>query len=191
MRKFLSAAVLALIPALANAGWGISNEESIVSFVSIKDHDIAETHYFKYLTGGLEDDGNFEIGIDLASLESRIMVREMVLKKEFFRVQDHPNATLRGRVRPDVLDGLEPGQTRRAVVPATLTLSGESKEYSLNLLVTRLAEDRIQVSSRFPLILYIEDYGMAANKEAVRRYARIKSISDAVPVSYILVFQRD
>ena len=46
-----------LVAPLASANWQVNNEQSNVSFVSIKKNSVAEAHHFKNVSGTLNEQG--------------------------------------------------------------------------------------------------------------------------------------
>ena len=60
----------------ANAPWHLVNEESRLTFVSIKAGDVAEVHTFNTMTGTVTADGGATIEVSLDSVDTAIELRD-------------------------------------------------------------------------------------------------------------------
>jgi hypothetical protein len=85
---------------------------------------------------------------------------------------------------------LSPGRHTDLNVEFTLDLHGRTQSLSAELLVTRVG-DGVLVSTRKPIIVNAEPFGLAAGVEALREVAGLSRISHAVPVSFVVEFHQD
>ena len=76
----------------ANADWQLVNKDSRLSFVSIKAAHIAERHTFTALSGTVRENGNVELSVDLASVNTGIEIRDQRMRDLLFSVVDFPSA---------------------------------------------------------------------------------------------------
>ncbi|MEJ6474938.1 YceI family protein [Pseudoalteromonas piscicida] len=176
----------ALISSQAFAAWQFNQQQSDISFVSVKQSSVAEVHHFKAIDGALSGQGELEINIDLASVETMIPIRNERMKKMLFHVAQHPQAKINADVS-EILAKLKPGTQKIHDVTATLTLHGQIQKINLDLLVTKSATGLV-VTPISAFILDAKQFGLDTGIEALREIAGLKSIATSVPVSFNLVF---
>lgn len=171
----------------ANAAqWLIDNSHSQVNFISIKKDKIAEVHQFKQLQGRLDSQGQFEVNIDLSSVDTHIAVRDERMTKHFFNVDQFAHAKLTAKIDLSVLDAVAQGASTALTVDAQLSLHGEVKTITLNMMVTRLVGAKLSVVSTQPVIVNVDDFSLTAGLNKLMELAKLPSISHAVPVSFYL-----
>ncbi len=174
----------------ALAGWQLNNDQSKVSFVSIKNNSIAEVHYFKTLSGSLSDQGMFEVNIDLASVETMIPIRNERMTKLLFETVKFPAATLTADLSKRLMT-IIPGQHVLKGVKATLAFHGQTKEFTTDVLANMSPEGDVTVSSLSPLIVNAADFTVTDGIAQLQKLAGLSAIATAVPVSYSLTLKKD
>jgi len=189
MLRFLLAAATLLIFCNANADWTLSNEKSLVSFISVKKGDVAEIHYFRQLEGGVDSDGRVTLSIELASVDTAVEIRDKRMRELLFETDVFPTATLSTRVDIGKLNALEPGATAIESIKGELELHGQKQELQTDLIFARLDETRILVASYKPMVIDAGKYALVEGINKLREIAGLPSISNAVPVSLVLTFQ--
>jgi len=168
--------------------WQLNADASQLSFISTKKTHIAETHQFNQLDGFLDAQGQFSLEIDLASVDTKIAVRDERMKTYLFDIKQFSTAKLSAKVDLTLLDSIAQGASKQMTIDASLALHGETKPLTLNVVVTRLVGAKLSVVSVQPIILNISDFSLAAGIEKLRELAKLPSISHAVPVSFYLIF---
>ncbi|MDW7550916.1 YceI family protein [Pseudoalteromonas peptidolytica] len=176
----------ALFSAQSFASWQLDQKHSNVSFVSVKQTHIAEVHHFKKIAGSLSKQGELEINIDLASVETMIPIRNERMQTMLFNVADHPHAKITANVSKS-LSNLVMGPQTITGVNAALTLHGQTQEITLDLLVTKNA-DGLVVTPVNVVVLDATQFGFSAGIEALTKIAGLKTISTSVPITFNLVF---
>ncbi|MCG9757876.1 MULTISPECIES: YceI family protein [Pseudoalteromonas] len=176
----------ALISSQAFAAWQFNQQQSDVSFVSVKQTSVAEVHHFKTIDSTLSAKGELEVNIDLASVETMIPIRNERMQKMLFNVAQHPKAKVNADVS-EVLAKLKVGTQKINDVTATLTLHGQIQKISLDLLITKSANGLV-VTPVHAFILDSKQFGLDKGIEALREIAGLKTIATSVPVSFNLVF---
>ena len=68
---------------------------------------------------------------------------------------------------------------------------GTTSSVTFDVSGSRLGDDRILVASRKPVIVNASQVGLLAGVEKLREVAGLPSISPAVPVSFVLAFDRE
>lgn len=174
----------------ALADWQLNNDQSKVSFVSIKNNSIAEVHHFKALSGSLTEQGLFKVKIDLSSVETMIPIRNERMTKLLFETVKFPVATLTADLSKR-LKAIVPGQHILKDVKAELSFHGQSKEITTDVLATMSSEGDVSVSSVSPLIINAADFAVTDGIAQLQKLAGLSAIATAVPVSYSLTLEKD
>lgn len=183
-------AALAFIAVPASADWALNNGESNLSFISVKKGDVAEVHRFDQLNGSVDGSGNVELTIQLASVNTAIPIRDERMREMLFNTKAFPSADLTGKVDISEIMKLGVGGIIVSTLQGELTLHGQSRPVTAELVVARLAAHKLLVSSRKPLVLQADDYDLLEGVEKLREVAGLTSISKAVPVNFVLVFEQ-
>ena len=185
--------LLAMMAALvtssqAFATWDLDNAASSLSFVSTKAVDIAEVHRFERLAGRISDKGKAVVTVELGSVNTSIPVRDERMQETLFETNKYPHATARAKIDMDQIDALQPGDSIRLDTEFTLDLHGNDVAFTAKVVVARLSESVLTVTSTQPVILNAASAGLTDGIEALRKVANLPSISNAVPVSFFLSF---
>ena len=170
------------------AHWTLNNDFSQLSFVTIKSGNIAEVHKFKHLEGQLSDDGRLTITIELASVDTLIPIRDERMLKLLFETDFFPVATFTANIDRAVLDGLSINTSTRLEINGILSIRNHRINIAPKIVVTRFAEGSVLVNTLEPIIVNAKAAGLAGGVEKLREIAGLTSISDAVPVSFVLTF---
>ena len=173
------------------ASWSLDNDASQVSFVSVKAGDAGEVHRFTEISGSLTAGGNASVTIQLASVDTLIPLRDERMREMLFETELFPTATLSTSIDMDTLNAIEPGDSMDMTASLTLDLRGQQLALSAEMIVARLGDQRLMVSSRKPLIVNAASVDLVNGIEALRAIANLPSISKAVPVSFVLTFDED
>jgi len=182
-------ALLAAGPSFAS--WSLDNDASQVSFVSVKAGDAGEVHRFNEISGELSGDGNASVTIQLASVDTLIPLRDDRMRELLFETNVFPTATLSADIDMDALNDIEPGANVDMTVTLKLDLRDQKLELPAEMIVARLGDHRLMVSSRKPVIVNAASVDLVEGIEALRAVANLPSISKAVPVSFVLTFEED
>ena len=193
MQTCLFAAALLLMTgaAWADVGWMLNPTESRVSFVSVKQGTTGEVHYFTEAQGAVSNQGTVSLSIDTTSVETGIDVRNERMVDYLFQSAVFPTATLSMKIDMEQLSEMEVGETRQVFVTGSLSLVGQSGDVEAELLVSRIAEDKVLVATLQPVVVQAETFDLIAGIDTLRELAELSSISAAVPVSAVLVFVKN
>jgi hypothetical protein len=173
------------------AAWTLDNDSSQVSFVSVKAGDAGEVHRFTEISGGLSADGNASVTIQLASVDTLIPLRDERMRELLFQTDIFPTASLSADIDMDALNALEPGGSMDIATSLMLDLHGHQILIATEMIVARLGDHRLMVSSRKPVIVSAASVDLVTGIEALREIAGLPTISKAVPVSFVLTFDED
>lgn len=186
LKLVIAGALFFPLPALA-ADLSLQPDDSVVSFITIKKDDVAETHTFNTVSGMISDSGAM-VTIDPASVNTGVSIRDDRMKAALFDVEKYTSITIKADVT-DAMSDLQAGQPKMVDVPATLALHGVEKEVSLKALVSKNADDSVSVSSVQPVLVRAEDYGLTDGVKKLAEMVGDIEIADAVPVSFVLSFK--
>jgi len=194
IRQYSAAGMTAFLILLATSTfateWALDSKESQLNFISVKKTHIAEVHHFTGLKGDLDDKGNFRFEIDLNSVDTNIAIRDERMREYLFqtKIQSFSQAIVTAKLDDTVIDLIPVGASETLNVEAKLALHGETKLLNMELLVTRLADEKLLVISAKPVLLKVDDFALVAGVEKLKELAKLPSISYAVPVTFELMF---
>ena len=192
--KFLQAGLAALVSSVlfvsaAQAHWSLDNEASSLSFVTVKAEHVAEAHSFDRLSGTIGDNGDVEITIELASVNTMIQIRNERMQEMLFETNMFPEATISGSIDRDALTDMDAGTSTARQIDFELSLHGQSVALAADVQITRTGEG-VVVSTLKPIIVMSDAFALTAGVEKLREVAGLPSISRAVPVSFTVVFEQ-
>lgn len=174
----------------AMAEWVVNNDNSYLSYVTIKKGTVGEPNFFQTLSGKVGDDGAAEITIDLASVETNVDVRNERMKEHVFKTATTPTATVKATLAMDEYAALAVGDTAISDITLTLNLMGVEKSIDASVSVVRLAENKVLVASRDQIIIDANEYGMTEGIKKLQELANLPSIEPVVPVSFQIQFTK-
>ena len=175
---------------LAEGTWALDPAGSRLSYVSIKAGEVAEANRFDTLSGTVAEDGTASLDIDLASVNTGVDIRNERMREIFFDVAGNPKATVTAKLDPAAFAGLAVGQSLTRPLKASVTIKGASSDVETEVLVTRVAEDRVTVVPTAPVIISTDMFGLTDELGELRALAQLPSITPAVPVTFSLAFKR-
>ncbi|MBU2968019.1 YceI family protein [Pseudoalteromonas sp. C2R02] len=185
LKYSLSGLALCLFSTASFANWNLNNELSRVNFVSVKKNEIGESHYFKKLNASINDAGQFNLDIDLTSVETLIPIRNERMQKFLFNTKVFPKLNLTSDLSKQ-LKSLKKGQSAILKTQADLALNGINKLISLEVLATQQSNGDIVVASFMPVIINPADYNLTTGIDKLQELAKLPSITHSVPVSFVL-----
>ncbi|XOV83227.1 MAG: YceI family protein [bacterium] len=187
LARIVSALMFCALSPAALAQWTINSDLSRLSFVSMKATHIAEVHKFSRFSGGLDENGNIDIEVNLASLETLIPIRNERMLEFLFETASFPTATITGRIDPNAINALKPGEVAILAVETMVTLKQRNTPITTEVLVSKHS-DRVVVTSLQPIVLNTSALGLDDGVEKLRELAGLPSISQSVPVSLVMTF---
>ncbi len=183
------ALMLGLCSHAAQAAWQLDNEQSRLSYISIKKGDVAEINYFSQLSGTVDDSGHARLSIDLNSVRTNIDIRDERMRDIFFETRHFPKAEFSTQLDVEKLKNLAVGSMITMTLEGEFSLHGVKQKMPTELAVSKLSETTLQVSSYAPMVLDAGHFKLAQAVEKLREIAGLPSISMAVPVSFVLTFK--
>lgn len=175
---------------LTEGAWALDPAASRLAYVSIKAGEVAETNRFDTLRGTIAADGTATLEIDLASVNTGVDIRNERMREIFFQVVENPKAVVTAKLDPAMFAGLAVGQSIARPLTAKMALKGVEKEIETDVLVTRVAADRVTVVPTAPVIISTDMFELTDELGELRALAQLPSITPAVPVTFTLAFMR-
>ena len=170
--------------------WNVDAAASRVNFVSIKAGELVEAHHFTGVSGKVAADGMAQVTIDLASVETNIDIRNERMREMLFDVANFPDATVSAQIDTASFADLAIGQSAAQTLATTVSLHGAEVVVPADVIVTRVAENRVRVDSTGPLVVSAATFGLDTGLEQLREIAMLDSITGQVPVTFSLTFDK-
>jgi polyisoprenoid-binding protein YceI len=190
IRTTIVSALLASLPLSALGDWKLVLGESDIAFATIKNSAVVESHTFERFSGEVTLSGAANIRVDLASVETRIPIRNERMGTLLFNIDQFPSLDISSKLDVKSLANMEEGASTHLEVPAKINLHGTEANIMLPLVVTRLSSKRFQVVTTKPVIAYASQFGLTKGVEALRLIAQLTTITPAVPVTFSLIFEQ-
>lgn len=169
--------------------WQIHSKSSSLTFNTTKAGaagvgGIVETMQFTRYSGGLEANGRIHLKIDLSSIDTGISIRDERLQTLFWNVANAPSVTFSGQLKADDQKKLlkEPVALE---VEGSMTMAGVTKPIKAQLQVTPV-NGKLWVSTRRPVLVKAEDFGLTPGVEALRAIMGLNFLAGTVPVNFQL-----
>lgn len=189
MKKMIASIALLTCSFAAHADWKLDNDKSQLSFISIKKNEIAEINRFNQLEGTVDTKGNALVKIHLNSVNTNIPIRDQRMQEHLFKVNKYAVAEMKAKLDLSKLGKLAIGEVlTNETLTGELDLHGIKKEISAKVVIARLGEGKLLVTTQEPLIIYAQNHKLAKGVEKLREIAQLPSISNAVPVTFVLHF---
>ncbi|MDD9910104.1 MAG: YceI family protein [Ahrensia sp.] len=169
------------------AAWTSVPEQSRIAFGSIKSNSIGEVHHFNSVSGTVAQDGTVTITIDLTSAETNVDIRNERMAEHVFAGGE---ATVSGRVELAAFSDLPVGEVIEVETEMTLSFAGTETDFDARLLVARLRENRVMVSTADFIFLSTEDLGIDAGIDRLMQLAGLPGITRVSPMSIRIVFAK-
>lgn len=172
----------------ASSSYEVDSDHSIVNFSVTKKQYIIEPATFEDVSGTIDKEGNVTINIDMNSVDSSNPIRDDRLIDMFFQAEFFPEAILSAKIKPSILNSKETIQ--KVKVNATLEFFEIKKDIVLEALVVKTGS-KVVVSSLKPIIVNAKMFNVPMeNLNALSKVCGGITISDIVPVNFVITFQK-
>ena len=169
--------------------WTSVDDQSSIAFGSVKSNEIGEVHTFSKVSGKVGEKGGVSISIDLGSVETNIDIRNERMIEHVFQA-GQATATLAGEVDMDQVNGMDVGSTKLVEFDGALTFAGAEVDVYTNLLVARLTEDRVLVTTADMVMVSTDELGIDAGIDKLMELAGLPGITRVAPVTIRMVFEK-
>ena len=179
---------LAFLTPLAQAAWEVVPANSSVSYVSVKREGVLDIHTISSPTGTVSEKGEVRVLLPFSNLDSGLALRDERQREVLFEAQVYPQAELSATVDLADWKALAAGQSKLYTLDFKLDLHGQSQPLKADVLVSRLAENKVLVVTTKPLILKAENFDLLGGLDKLKELAGLPSIGTEVPVTAVLEF---
>lgn len=177
-----------LFSTAALADWTLDAGNSNISYGTVKNDMIGESNTFKTISGYLNNNGQINIDIDLASIDTLIEIRDGRMRDIVFKVSENTTAKLRGDINLKDHDNQEIGTSRVIETTFSLEFVGQKIDHDVKLLVTRLAENKVMVTPHGVMFIDADDYDLLDAIEILRNLAGLDTIASVISMGFYLTF---
>ncbi|MFB0979592.1 MAG: YceI family protein [Alteromonadaceae bacterium] len=177
-----------LISAPAYSAWKLDSSQSSLTFVSIKKGTIAENHRFKAFSGNINHKGVANFSIDLNSVDTNIAIRDKRMADYLFETAKFAEANFSVQLNQNVIDAIASGSSKKMLLKGSLNLHGQEQDVAIEVMVMKLTEKNMVVTTLQPVIIKAEDFALMAGINKLKSLANLPSIAYSVPVSFVLTF---
>ncbi|MEO1731285.1 MAG: YceI family protein [Pseudomonadota bacterium] len=175
---------------LAQGSWSVDATASSLSYVSVKSGEIAEANSFSGLSGSVTAEGAASLEIDLATIETKVDIRNERMRDIFFDVAQFPTASVTAQIDPAAFEALGVGESTVQPLEAILNVKGIETTVETTVSVTRTGQDDVLVTSVEPVIVYADALELIDGLATLQELAGLPSITPVVPVSFSIAFER-
>ncbi|TWD40953.1 polyisoprenoid-binding protein YceI [Vibrio crassostreae] len=189
--KIKSSAFGILLLLISNVSFSSDNytldsKLSSVSFATIKNQFVIEPATINTLSGMLDNNGQFDIHVNLNGIDTGIPIRNMRLNDLFFETGKQSPVKVEGNID---WNSLTEGSHKESLY-AKVTLFGKTKLVKFPVVILN-AGNTIMVSSSAPVIISASDFGIPSkNLIALADTVGGIKISDRVPLTLNLTFSK-
>lgn len=187
MKKLLLIAMLGYSQ-LTFAAWTLDSTQSQLNFNTTKNDVVTETQRFTTLSGHVTDAGKADLVIALASVDTKITLRDERVRDWLFETKNYPAAVFTTTLDIKALENLAVGSSQTQTLKGSLQLHGQQKPIMAQVKITRLADKQVEVTSIEPVIVNAADFQLTEGIEKLRAVMMLNKITPQVPVSFRLVF---
>ncbi len=189
---FLTLCTLSSAPAIASDApllWSVNSKTSSLTFNTTKAGaagvgGITETMRFDRYEGGIDAQGRIHFKIDLSSIDSGIGIRDERMQSMLFNVVSYPSVTFAAQIKPEEQKKLSQ-EPVLLDLDGQLTMAGQSKPVKAQLLAYS-ANGKVFVTTRKPILIKADDFGLTAGVEALRAIMGLNFLGSTVPVTFQL-----
>lgn len=185
LRLVLSFTIPLIITAPAFS-WTLDSNKSSISFVTIKNTNIAESHTLSAFSGDIAE-GRATLAIKPDSVETRVPIRNDRMREFLFETSAYPIIEVNASVS-NVLNELKIGESVLAELPARLSLHGVTGDIAMKVRVSSISESLLTVTTTEPVLIRAADYKMLEGINKLSSLVNNLPIAESVPVSFSLAF---
>lgn len=169
--------------------WALDPTVSSVSFGSIKNDYIGESHSFGKMSGSVSADGAVTIELGLASVDTTVEKRNERMINHVFA--NAPSAVITAQLDMDQLGNLATGESHVLTTSGNLSFLGQENELEASFFVIRLSDEKVMVTTNGMIMLSTTDAGIDAGIDKLQELAGLDSITRVSPVTMRLIFEAE
>ena len=175
---------------LVSADWSLQ-EPSSIHFLTSKNTHFTEVHQFKKFDAIVKNSGYTKINIDLASVDTRIGIRDDRMQEHLFEVSRFTSASFEAEIPATVLAQASAGKQTRFELNGKISLHGEQAAANCWVMISPNEDKSITVTSITPIVIDANSFALVAGINKLKEIAGLKSITNTVPVTFNLTFKAE
>ncbi|MCX4029749.1 YceI family protein [Endozoicomonas sp. SM1973] len=195
MKKIILMTTLVASTALpVQAAWQVQSEHSKVNFVTEKiftnGKSVKETQLISGVSGQVNDQKQAEIKIDLATIDTKIPIRNDRIKQWVLDTTNYRYATVKADLSGIDEQKLTVGAVKQMEVDGKLTIRETTLPIKLFVKVIKSSATDYLVESYQDTSINISQYGGEAGVQQMTKVMGLKSITSVVPVKWALTLKQ-
>lgn len=170
--------------------WSLQQPSSI-HFLTNKNIHATEVHHFKQFDATIKDSGLATLTIDLASVDTRIAIRDERMQKHLFETSRFNQARFEADIPATIIEQVRTGKPTSFELEGIISLHGERALANTEVMISTNQDKTITVHSITPLLINAESFNLVEGINKLAEIAGLKSITYTVPVTFSLTFKAD
>ncbi|WP_163833641.1 YceI family protein [Spartinivicinus ruber] len=189
-KQLLLGALLTAAVSQVQAAWLVQSENSKVNFITEKiftnDKSVKETQLISGVAGEVDNQKQAEIKIDLATIDTKIPVRNDRIKKWVLDITNYRYATVKADLSAINEQKIAVGDSKQMAVDGSLTIREATLPIQLFVKVTKNSATHYSVVSYKDTSININQYGGEDGIQKMTQVMGLKSINPVVSVKWEL-----
>jgi outer membrane protein OmpA-like peptidoglycan-associated protein/polyisoprenoid-binding protein YceI len=171
-----------------NEDWLLDPSHSNVYMQTVKANAIFETYKFNAVEGTIAKNGDANVRIELASIETGIDLRDVRMRFLLFEVFKFPNAEISAKLDKSKLQALSTETRLSYPLKLTLGMHGIVKEIETAVWVTSISDTTVSAATIRPIIVTAETFGFTGGIAKLSESVGGTLIAPAASITFDLVF---
>lgn len=145
-----------------NEDWVLNPTLSNVYMQTVKLNAKFETHQFTSVEGNVGRNGDANVRIDLASIETYVDLRNVRMRFLLFEVFKFPRAVITARIDKSQLQELATKTRISYSLALKVAMHGVENEIKTKVWITRISDTAVSVATIEPIVVTAESFGLTA-----------------------------
>lgn len=188
--RIIALALGLVVSAASMADWNLQSPSSI-HFLTTKNAQVTETNSFTSFSGKINKFGYAKLNIDLASVDTRIGIRDERIQEHLFETETFSQAHFEAEIPPTVLEQAIDGTTTYYDLKGKITLHGEQAEGYCQVIISPNKNGTVTVTSVTPMMIDAQGFSLVKGINKLQEIAGLTSITYTVPLTFSLTFKAD
>ena len=121
-------------------------------------------------------------------MATNIAIRDKRMADYLFETAKFAEANFSVQLNQNVIDAIASGSSKKMLLKGSLNLHGQEQDVAIEVMVMKLSEKNMVVTTLQPVIIKAEDFALMAGINKLKSLANLPSIAYSVPVSFVLTF---
>jgi hypothetical protein len=175
------------------ASWILDDSTSMLNMVTVKNTNTAEIGSFSNLQGSVNKDGLAIVKIDLNTVSTANTIRDGRIRDFLFETSLLPTLYYKVQLNLSDIAAIAIGSSTTQILNGALTLHGATSNISAEVLITKLANNQIIVSSYKPVLVTASSFDLEWGIDYLRKIRTdegfpVSVIGYTVPIYFNLRF---